>query len=83
MDFFSSFVLCFSLIDWYLNSPQPADDHQIAVTDFAQRRLQLGETLYFKVLEKILINESKIKGATVDVKNIDFSVWNELAAILY
>jgi Retinoblastoma-associated protein A domain len=44
------------------------------VTDFAQRRLHIGETLYFKVLEKILVSERQRICATSDVKSVDLSV---------
>ncbi|XP_064599560.1 retinoblastoma-like protein 1 [Liolophura sinensis] len=38
---------------------QPSDDHPGSHEDFAQRRLQLAESLYYKVLENILVSEKK------------------------
>ncbi|XP_069112560.1 retinoblastoma-like protein 1 isoform X2 [Argopecten irradians] len=38
---------------------QPTDDHPGAHIDFAKRRLQLGESLYFKTLESIITSERK------------------------
>ena len=51
---------------------QPSDDHPGSHIDFAKKRLQLGESLYFKVLENIMVNEKK----KTDSKNVkpDFSV---------
>lgn len=40
---------------------QPTDDHPGKLMDFARRRLQLGEGLYFKLLENILLEERKKK----------------------
>jgi retinoblastoma-like protein 1 len=36
---------------------QPTGDQRGKLMDFARRWLQLGEGLYFKLLEKILLNE--------------------------
>jgi hypothetical protein len=36
---------------------QPTDDQPGELMDLARRRLQLGEGLYFKLLEKILLYE--------------------------
>lgn len=38
---------------------QPTDTHPGAHKDFAKKRLQLGESLYFKVLESVLVAEKK------------------------
>jgi len=61
---------------------QLSDDQPSPVADFARRRLQLGESLYYKVLEKILqseqqrVNGSSSTGvATVaGSKTVDLSV---------
>lgn len=42
--------------------------------EFARRRLQLGENLYYKMLEKILASEQQRISAAVNSKTIDFSV---------
>ena len=36
---------------------QPSDDHPGSHIDFAKKRLQLGESLYYKTLENIAIYE--------------------------
>ena len=38
---------------------QPSDTHPGAHIDFARKRLQLGESLYFKTLESIVLGEKK------------------------
>lgn len=38
---------------------QPTEDHPGSHIDFAKKRLQLGESLYFKVLENIILMERK------------------------
>ncbi|XP_041375450.1 retinoblastoma-like protein 1 isoform X2 [Gigantopelta aegis] len=38
---------------------QPSDGHPGAHIDFAKRRLQLGESLYYKLLESIVLDESR------------------------
>jgi len=40
---------------------QPSDDQRGKLMDLARRQLQLGESLYFKLLEKILLDERKKK----------------------
>jgi len=40
---------------------QPTDNQPGKLMDFARRRLQLGEGLYFKLLENILLDERKKK----------------------
>ncbi|ELT96854.1 hypothetical protein CAPTEDRAFT_120947 [Capitella teleta] len=40
---------------------QPSDDHPGSHVDFAKKRLQLGESLYFKALENVMKNEMKRK----------------------
>ena len=42
--------------------------------EFARRRLQLGENLYYKMLEKILVSEQQRITATSSSKTVDFSV---------
>lgn len=42
--------------------------------EFARRRLQLGENLYYKMLEKILVSEQQRIAAAVSSKTVDFSV---------
>ena len=42
--------------------------------EFARRRLQLGENLYYKLLEKILVGEQQRISAAVNSKTVDFSV---------
>ena len=42
--------------------------------EFARRRLQLGENLYYKMLEKILLSEQQRISAAVNSKTVDFSV---------
>ncbi|KAJ8302946.1 hypothetical protein KUTeg_019342 [Tegillarca granosa] len=41
------------------NYVQPTDTHPGAHKDFAKKRLQLGESLYYKVLESVLVAEKK------------------------
>jgi len=50
---------------------QPSEDHPGTHADFAKKRLQLGESLYYKALENIMCTERKRKQASD--KNIDFS----------
>ena len=40
---------------------QNMDDHPGKPMDFARKRLQLGESLYYKLLENILVDERKKK----------------------
>jgi retinoblastoma-like protein 1 len=40
---------------------QSTDDQSGKLMEFARRRLQLGEDLYFKLLENILLDERKKK----------------------
>jgi retinoblastoma-like protein 1 len=40
---------------------QHTDDHPGKHVDFARKRLQLGESLYYKLLENILVEERKKK----------------------
>ena len=57
---------------------KPSDGHaqsQTSLTDFAKRRLQLGESLYYKTLETIMLNEKRRLSAKD--KPFDFSVSNE------
>ncbi|ELU08799.1 hypothetical protein CAPTEDRAFT_192080 [Capitella teleta] len=55
---------------------QPSDDHPGSHVDFAKKRLQLGESLYFKALENVMKNEMKRKqvkeaaGKTTDFSNL-------------
>ncbi|XP_076470216.1 retinoblastoma-like protein 1 [Babylonia areolata] len=43
---------------------QPLGSHPGAHIDFARKRLQLGESLYFKMLESIVLGEKKRLGAS-------------------
>ena len=45
-------VECFSCF-------QPSENHPGSQLDFAKRRLQLGESLYYKTLEGVLQREKK------------------------
>ena len=38
---------------------QSSDEHTGSHIDFARKRLQLGETLYYKTLESILLEETQ------------------------
>jgi len=40
---------------------QPTDDQRGELKDLVRSQLQLGQSLYFKVLEKILLDERKKK----------------------
>ena len=42
--------------------------------EFARRRLQLGENLYYKMLEKILVSEQQRISTAFNSKTVDFSV---------
>ena len=42
-----------------VSASQPSDTHPGAHIDFARKRLQLGESLYFKTLESIVMGEKK------------------------
>ena len=42
--------------------------------EFARRRLQLGENLYYKMLEKILVSEEQRISASTNAETVDFSV---------
>lgn len=48
---------------------QPAEDQQCdtAHLDFARKRLQLGETLFFKALENIIVNEKQQQKPNTDL----------------
>ena len=50
---------------------QPSDGHPGAHIDFAKRRLQLGESLYYKLLESIVSDESR---RTSKDQKVDLSV---------
>ncbi|XP_074644237.1 retinoblastoma-like protein 1 [Tubulanus polymorphus] len=39
---------------------QPYNDHPGSQIDFAKKRLQLGESLYYKILENVIMHERKI-----------------------
>uniref|UniRef100_T1J484 Retinoblastoma-like protein 1 n=1 Tax=Strigamia maritima TaxID=126957 RepID=T1J484_STRMM len=45
---------------------QPSDDHPGSQIDFAKKRLQLGESLYYKALENIMVAEKKRVPSTFD-----------------
>ncbi len=51
---------------------QPSEDHPGSQIDFAKRRLQLGESLYYKTLETIMVNEKRRLDSKE--KTYDFSV---------
>jgi len=53
---------------------QPAENPSENAVEFARRRLQLGENLYYKMLEKILVSEQQRISSTVSSKTVDFSV---------
>ena len=58
---------------------QPSEDQSGSHIDFARRRLQLAEGLYYKALENIMSNEKKrLEGR--DTQNLDFSVSHLLRA---
>ena len=62
---------------------KPSDGHaqsQTSLTDFAKRRLQLGESLYYKTLETIMLYEKKRLGAKD--KPFDFSVSSKFHEML-
>jgi len=48
--------------------------------EFARRRLQLGENLYYKMLEKILVSEMQRISVTVNAKTVDLSVGSVVTA---
>jgi retinoblastoma-like protein 1 len=57
---------------------QPTDEHPGKLMDVAPRRLQLGEGLYYKLLENILLDERKKKpDLDLTVLNVAylFHVW--------
>ena len=51
---------------------QPSEDNLGSHVEFARRRMQLGEIMYYKVLENIMVNEQK-RAKNKD-KHTDFSV---------
>jgi len=53
---------------------QPIENPSDNAMEFARRRLRLGENLYYKMLEKILVSEQQRISAAVSTKSIDFSV---------
>jgi len=53
---------------------QPIENPSDNAVEFARRRLQLGENLYYKVLEKILVSEQQRLSAADGSKTFDFSV---------
>ena len=53
---------------------QPVDNPSDNAVEFARRRLQLGENLYYKMLEKILVSEMQRISVTVNPKTVDLSV---------
>ncbi|ESO96313.1 hypothetical protein LOTGIDRAFT_227069 [Lottia gigantea] len=52
---------------------QPSNDHPGTHIDFARRRLQLGESLYYKTLENIIEGERKRLSSSKDNKNLDLT----------
>ena len=54
---------------------QPSDDHPGSHIDFAKKRLQLGESLYYKALENVMVNERRrVQAREPGAKMTDFSV---------
>jgi len=53
---------------------KPMENPSDNAVEFARRRLQLGENLYYKILEKILVSEQQRISATANSKTVDFSV---------
>jgi len=55
---------------------QPIENPSDSAVEFARRRLQLGENLYYKMLEKILVSEQQRISVTAGAgsKTVDFSV---------
>lgn len=49
---------------------QPWEDHPGSQLDFAKKRLQLGETLYYKVLENVMTNEKKRLPPKTDLSSL-------------
>ncbi|KAG1681663.1 Retinoblastoma-like protein 1 [Nymphon striatum] len=45
----------------------PSEDHPVSQNDFARKRLQLGESLYYKILEKLVISEKSRMPSNVDL----------------
>ncbi len=62
------------LLTEFLSVVQPSDDQSGSQLDFAKRRLQLAESLYFKTLEKIVMKEKQRLQGKENGQAFDFSV---------
>lgn len=52
-------TLCYAMLHVF----QPCDSNPDTVVDFAKRRLQLAESLYYKSLENIILDERQRRSA--------------------
>lgn len=53
---------------------QPSDNCPAGHIDFARKRLQLGESLYYKMLESIVTGEKKRLVSSLKEQKVDLTV---------